>query len=105
MIPSLCQRRLRLKIENSWSNFGVNVDGVRLNHLRFADDIVLITDSPEHASEMLRTFGRRREPLWPHYQYLQDQSDAKSILKQRFRTSERKSNRRRQRVRVPREPT
>uniref|UniRef100_A0A158QKG7 Reverse transcriptase domain-containing protein n=1 Tax=Haemonchus placei TaxID=6290 RepID=A0A158QKG7_HAEPC len=37
----------------NWSNFGVNIDGVRLNHLRFADDIVLITDSPEHASEML----------------------------------------------------
>ncbi|XGW19116.1 hypothetical protein V3C99_003157 [Haemonchus contortus] len=37
----------------NWSNFGVNIDGVRLSHLRFADDIVLITGSPEHASEML----------------------------------------------------
>ncbi|XGW03198.1 hypothetical protein V3C99_014864 [Haemonchus contortus] len=37
----------------NWSNFGVNIDGVLLDHLRFADDIVLITDSPEHASKML----------------------------------------------------
>nr|CDJ93420.1 RNA-directed DNA polymerase (reverse transcriptase) domain containing protein [Haemonchus contortus] len=36
-----------------WSNYGVNNDGVRLYHLRFADDIVLITETPEHASEML----------------------------------------------------
>ncbi|KAK6055379.1 hypothetical protein COOONC_07117 [Cooperia oncophora] len=36
-----------------WSRFGLNIDGTLLNHLRFADDIVLITSSPEEASEML----------------------------------------------------
>ncbi|XGW19379.1 hypothetical protein V3C99_003311, partial [Haemonchus contortus] len=37
-----------------WDNFGVNINGRRLNHLRYASNIVLITDSPEDASEMLR---------------------------------------------------
>ncbi|EPB69071.1 hypothetical protein ANCCEY_11840 [Ancylostoma ceylanicum] len=37
-----------------WSTFGVLIDEERLNHLRFADDIVLITRSPVDASEMLR---------------------------------------------------
>ncbi|EPB67666.1 hypothetical protein ANCCEY_13241 [Ancylostoma ceylanicum] len=42
-------------IRNSdWSTFGVLIDAERLNHLRFAEDIVLITRSPEDASEMLR---------------------------------------------------
>ncbi|KIH43812.1 hypothetical protein ANCDUO_26177, partial [Ancylostoma duodenale] len=37
-----------------WSTSGVLIDGRRLNNLRFADDIVLITSSPDDASEMLR---------------------------------------------------
>nr|CDJ97110.1 RNA-directed DNA polymerase (reverse transcriptase) domain containing protein [Haemonchus contortus] len=37
-----------------WDNFGVNINGRRLNNLRFGSNIVLITDSPEDASEMLR---------------------------------------------------
>ncbi|VDL86622.1 unnamed protein product, partial [Nippostrongylus brasiliensis] len=36
-----------------WEPFGVEVSGVRLNHLRFADDIVLVTKTPEDASRML----------------------------------------------------
>ncbi|EPB66985.1 hypothetical protein ANCCEY_13926 [Ancylostoma ceylanicum] len=36
-----------------WSTFAVVIDGERLNHLRFADDIVLIMRSPDDASEML----------------------------------------------------
>ncbi|EPB74532.1 hypothetical protein ANCCEY_06389 [Ancylostoma ceylanicum] len=37
-----------------WDTFGVLIDGERLNHLRFADDIVLIPSSADDASEMLR---------------------------------------------------
>ncbi|EPB77701.1 hypothetical protein ANCCEY_03205 [Ancylostoma ceylanicum] len=37
-----------------WSTFGVLINGERLSHLRFADDIVLVTRSPDNASEMLR---------------------------------------------------
>ncbi|KIH54160.1 hypothetical protein ANCDUO_15695, partial [Ancylostoma duodenale] len=37
-----------------WNTFGVLIDGKRLNHLRFVDNIVLITRSPGDASEMLR---------------------------------------------------
>ncbi|VDL68855.1 unnamed protein product, partial [Nippostrongylus brasiliensis] len=36
-----------------WEPFGVEVNGVRLNHLRFADDIVLVTKTPEDASRMI----------------------------------------------------
>nr|CDJ83180.1 RNA-directed DNA polymerase (reverse transcriptase) domain containing protein [Haemonchus contortus] len=37
-----------------WDDFGVNINGRSLNHLRFGSNIVLITNSPEDASEMLR---------------------------------------------------
>ncbi|EYC43142.1 hypothetical protein Y032_0502g2630 [Ancylostoma ceylanicum] len=43
-----------------WSTFGVLIDGERLNHLRFAGDIVLITRSPDDASEMLRRLDEER---------------------------------------------
>ncbi|VDL69849.1 unnamed protein product [Nippostrongylus brasiliensis] len=36
-----------------WEPFGVEVNGVRLNHLRFADDIVLVTKTPEDALRKL----------------------------------------------------
>uniref|UniRef100_A0A7I4YXJ4 Reverse transcriptase domain-containing protein n=1 Tax=Haemonchus contortus TaxID=6289 RepID=A0A7I4YXJ4_HAECO len=52
--PNLFPACLEHVIRRCNCDFGVNIDGVRLNHLRFADDIVLITDSPEHASETLR---------------------------------------------------
>ncbi|PIO72183.1 hypothetical protein TELCIR_05898 [Teladorsagia circumcincta] len=42
-----------------WSGLEINIDGVRLSHLRFADDIVLITGSPEHASEMLNLLDEK----------------------------------------------
>ncbi|PIO60295.1 hypothetical protein TELCIR_18212 [Teladorsagia circumcincta] len=41
-----------------WSGLGINI-GVRLNHLGFADDIVLNTESPEHAPEMLNLLDER----------------------------------------------
>ena len=36
-----------------WDNKGITINGVKLNHLRLADDIVLITNSGEEAQEML----------------------------------------------------
>jgi len=32
---------------------GINVNGENLNHLRFADDTVLVSDKIDHAREML----------------------------------------------------
>ncbi|EYC16950.1 hypothetical protein Y032_0032g2588 [Ancylostoma ceylanicum] len=39
-----------------WDNMGVRVDGRLLHHLRFADDIVLITPSISQAERMLADF-------------------------------------------------
>ncbi|KAL6738932.1 hypothetical protein Aduo_012428 [Ancylostoma duodenale] len=53
--PNLFAACLESVIRNcDWSTSGVLIDGKRLNHLRFADEIVLITRSPDDASEMLR---------------------------------------------------
>lgn len=37
-----------------WDNYGLNINGVQLNHLRFADDIILISKDPTNLQEMLR---------------------------------------------------
>ncbi|EYB91555.1 hypothetical protein Y032_0204g1871 [Ancylostoma ceylanicum] len=53
--PNLFSACLESVIRNcDWSTFGVLINGERLSHLRFADDIVLVTRSPDNASEMLR---------------------------------------------------
>ncbi|KAK6744293.1 hypothetical protein RB195_011163 [Necator americanus] len=39
-----------------WDDMGVKVDGRQLHHLRFADDIVLITPSMSQAERMLTEF-------------------------------------------------
>ncbi|XP_045450487.1 uncharacterized protein LOC123659284 [Melitaea cinxia] len=36
-----------------WEHFGINVNGTNLNHLRFADDIVLFADTPEMLQTMI----------------------------------------------------
>ena len=36
-----------------WDDIGVKIDGRQLHHLRFADDIVLITSKIEQAERML----------------------------------------------------
>ncbi|VDP05847.1 unnamed protein product [Heligmosomoides polygyrus] len=44
--------------ELEWEDMGVKVDGRQLHHLRFADDIVLITPSISQAERMLADFDR-----------------------------------------------
>ncbi|VDM55249.1 unnamed protein product [Angiostrongylus costaricensis] len=41
-----------------WDNMGVKIDGEQLNHLRLADDIVLITPNISQASRMLANFDK-----------------------------------------------
>ncbi|WKX94327.1 hypothetical protein Q1695_011520 [Nippostrongylus brasiliensis] len=54
IFPCLFSARLESTIRRcDWEPFGVEVNGVRLNHMRFADDIVLVTKTPEDASRML----------------------------------------------------
>ncbi|CAI5453778.1 unnamed protein product [Caenorhabditis angaria] len=38
----------------NWSDCGISIDGRKLNHLRFADDVVLISHTPHQASRMLK---------------------------------------------------
>ncbi|VDP15141.1 unnamed protein product [Heligmosomoides polygyrus] len=44
--------------ELEWEGMGVKVDGQQLHHLRFADDIVLITPCIRQAERMLADFDR-----------------------------------------------
>lgn len=37
-----------------WDHYGLNVNGVKMNHLRFADDLILISDKPKSLQEMLK---------------------------------------------------
>lgn len=39
--------------EIEWDKIDININGKKLNHLRFTDDIVLITNSMGEVSEML----------------------------------------------------
>ncbi|VDP15901.1 unnamed protein product [Heligmosomoides polygyrus] len=47
--------------ELEWEGLGVKVDGRQLHHLRFADDIVLITPSISQAERMLADFDRNKQ--------------------------------------------
>ncbi|KAK6747997.1 hypothetical protein RB195_000919 [Necator americanus] len=49
-----------------WDDMGVKVDGRQLHHLRFADDIVLITPSISHAERMLTEFDETCKIRWMH---------------------------------------
>ncbi|KAG7297047.1 hypothetical protein JYU34_019980 [Plutella xylostella] len=38
-----------------WEEYGININGEKLTHLRFADDIVVISESAEYLQQMLMT--------------------------------------------------
>lgn len=40
-----------------WKRFGLNINGEKLNHLRFADDIVLLEENAAHLEEMIKTLN------------------------------------------------
>uniref|UniRef100_A0A0K0DD95 Reverse transcriptase domain-containing protein n=1 Tax=Angiostrongylus cantonensis TaxID=6313 RepID=A0A0K0DD95_ANGCA len=52
-----------------WDNIGVKFNGGQLHHLRFADDITLITPNISHAELMLADFDKARVKIG-HRQHL-----------------------------------
>lgn len=40
-----------------WTNLGLNIDGKKLSHLRFADDIVLFEENPNNLETMIQTLS------------------------------------------------
>ncbi|XP_013383867.1 uncharacterized protein LOC106154146 [Lingula anatina] len=40
-----------------WQDKGINIDGTRLNHLRFADDIIIVADDAKDLEEMLEALA------------------------------------------------
>ena len=47
----------------NWDNKGITVNGEKLNHLRFADDIVLISNNGEEINEMLNELSQESHKL------------------------------------------
>uniref|UniRef100_A0A0K0DL84 Reverse transcriptase domain-containing protein n=1 Tax=Angiostrongylus cantonensis TaxID=6313 RepID=A0A0K0DL84_ANGCA len=48
-----------------WDNMGVKIDGRQIHHLRFADDIVLITPDISQAERMLADFDKACGKIGP----------------------------------------
>ncbi|PZC70710.1 hypothetical protein B5X24_HaOG215026 [Helicoverpa armigera] len=40
-----------------WENFGLNINGKKLNHLRFADDLVLFEENPKNLEIMIQSLN------------------------------------------------
>ena len=47
----------------NWDNKGITINGEKLNHLRFADDIVLIANNGEEAENMLNELNQESNKL------------------------------------------
>lgn len=46
-----------------WDQFGLNINGRKLNHLRFADDIVLFEENPETLRKMIQDLNKESEKI------------------------------------------
>ncbi|GBP53480.1 Retrovirus-related Pol polyprotein from type-1 retrotransposable element R2 [Eumeta japonica] len=64
LFPKLFPALLETVFRNlNWENFGLNVQGRKLTHLRFEDDIVLIAKTPEKLNVMINTLASEREKV------------------------------------------
>ncbi|KAI8428772.1 hypothetical protein MSG28_007447, partial [Choristoneura fumiferana] len=46
-----------LASELNWDHLGLNINGARLNHLRFADDLVLLEENPAAIEQMMQSLA------------------------------------------------
>ena len=47
----------------NWEDFGLNIDGSNLTHLRFADDLVLFDEKPETLEKMLESLNEESKKV------------------------------------------
>lgn len=47
----------------NWEHLGLNINGSRLNHLRFADDLVLLEEDPKLLESMIQTLADKSREL------------------------------------------
>ncbi|CAH2096957.1 unnamed protein product [Euphydryas editha] len=53
--PKLFSAALEIIFRNlQWDHEGLNINGVKLNHLRFADDLILFSECPKQLEQMLQ---------------------------------------------------
>lgn len=53
--PKLFSAVLEMIFRNlEWERYGLNINGTNLNHLRFADDIILFSENPDDLETMLQ---------------------------------------------------
>lgn len=58
MSPKLFSAVLENVFRNlDWEHLGLNIDGRKLNHLRFADDIVLLEENPKALEKMIQALN------------------------------------------------
>lgn len=46
-----------------WDNYGIIINGRRLNHLRFADDIVLLEGDPKKLEHMIKYIAEKSRKM------------------------------------------
>lgn len=56
LLESMCKKI-------NWESMGINIDGEKISHLRFADDIVLISEDVREAQNMLNILNKKSEEI------------------------------------------
>ncbi|CAH2097985.1 unnamed protein product [Euphydryas editha] len=47
----------------NWEDFGLNINGSKLNHLRFADDLILFEEKPDILEQMIQSLNEESEKV------------------------------------------
>ena len=66
-----------------WSKMGININGKYLSHLRFADDIVLMTVDLNEAQIMLQQLNEESSQSWSQDELIENENHDKHRRRQR----------------------